>query len=91
MCTPSFFLAVSRVTGNVALLLEVEIAKRAVSRIFFNKITGFNPVNIFSNSGYTVKACNASTKTSRKKYFANAKIVIKPMVAKILAISAKTP
>ena len=38
--TPIFFVVVSRVIGNVALLLEVENAKMAVSRIFFKKING---------------------------------------------------
>ena len=49
--TPIFLVVVSSVIGKVALLLEVEKAKMAVSRIFFKKINGFKPVSNLSKTG----------------------------------------
>jgi hypothetical protein len=49
--TPSFLMAVSIVTGSVALLLAVLNANIAASRIFRINITGFNPLKSFKITG----------------------------------------
>ena len=49
--TPNFLVAVSIVTGKVALLLDVLKAKSAASRIFTSNISGFKPLKVFKIIG----------------------------------------